>query len=114
MQLNDATLEIRPRSAWEAIDLGALLARRHARLLMLSWALLTLPVFALLSLLFWSHPSLALLLFWWLKPLYERLHYSFSLARCSATHRRCRKASGRCQACCGANGSQACPGDASA
>ncbi|MCQ4249394.1 DUF4129 domain-containing protein [Pseudomonas stutzeri] len=73
MQLNDATLEIRPRSAWEAIDLGALLARRHARLLMLSWALLTLPVFVLLSLLFWSHPSLALLLFWWLKPLYERL-----------------------------------------
>ncbi|EQM81584.1 DUF4129 domain-containing protein [Stutzerimonas stutzeri] len=73
MQLNDATLEIRPRSAWEAIDLGALLARRHARLLMLSWTLLTLPVFALLSLLFWSHPSLALLLFWWLKPLYERL-----------------------------------------
>lgn len=73
MQLSDATLEIRPRGAWEAVDLGALLARRHAGLLMSSWALFTLPVFALFSLLLWSHPSLAVLLFWWFKPLYERL-----------------------------------------
>lgn len=73
MRLSDATMEIRPRSAWESLDLGILLARRQARLLMLSWALLTLPVFALLSLIFWQHPTLSLLLFWWLKPLYERL-----------------------------------------
>lgn len=73
MQLNDATMAIRPRSAWEALDLGILLARRHARLLIVSWALLTLPVFALISLLLWQHPSLSLLLFWWCKPLYERL-----------------------------------------
>lgn len=73
MRLSDATLNIRPRSAWEALDLGILLARRQAGLLMLSWALLTLPVFALLSLVFWEYPSLSLFLFWWLKPLYERL-----------------------------------------
>lgn len=73
MQLNDATMAIRPRSAWEALDLGILLARRHAGLLMLSWALLTLPVFALISTLLWQHPTLSLLLFWWCKPLYERL-----------------------------------------
>ena len=73
MQLNDATMAIRPRSAWEALDLGILLARRHAGLLILSWALLTLPVFALISLLLWQHPTLSLLLFWWCKPLYERL-----------------------------------------
>ncbi|MCQ4258493.1 DUF4129 domain-containing protein [Stutzerimonas stutzeri] len=73
MQLNDATMAIRPRSAWEALDLGILLARRHAKLLMLSWALLTLPVFVLISLLLWQHPTLSLLLFWWCKPLYERL-----------------------------------------
>src|SRR5690606_19946782 len=73
MHLNDASVAIRPRSAWEALDLGTLLARRHGSLLMLTWALLTLPVFALLSLVFWQYPSLALLLFWWLKPLYERL-----------------------------------------
>ena len=73
MRLTDASVAIRPRSAWEALDLGILLARRHAGLLMLSWALLTLPVFALSSLIFWQYPSLAVLLFWWLKPLYERL-----------------------------------------
>ncbi len=73
MQLNDASMAIRPRTAWEALDLGVLLARRHAALLMLSWALVTLPIFTLFSLLFWQYPTLALLLSWWLKPLYERL-----------------------------------------
>lgn len=73
MRLSDASMEIRPRSAWEALDLGILLARRQAGLLMLSWALLTLPLFGLFSLLFWQHPTLSLFLFWWFKPLYERL-----------------------------------------
>lgn len=73
MQLTDASVSIRPRSPWEATDLGILLARRHAKLLMASWAAITLPLFATISLLLWQHPSLALLLFWWLKPLYERL-----------------------------------------
>ena len=73
MRLTDASVTIRPRSAWEACDLGVLLARRHAGLLTASWALLTLPVFVLCSALLWQQPSLAMLLFWWLKPLYERL-----------------------------------------
>lgn len=45
---------------------------RHAGLLMLSWAAVTLPLFALLSALLWRYP-LAVLLFWWLKPAWERL-----------------------------------------
>lgn len=73
MRLTDASVAIRPRSAWEAMDLGVLLARRHAGLLMASWALLTLPLFGLLCLLLWQYPGWAILLFWWLKPLYERL-----------------------------------------
>ncbi|MDX1298168.1 MAG: DUF4129 domain-containing protein [Pseudomonas sp.] len=73
MRLTDASVVIRPRSAWEAVDLGVLLAKQHAGLLMLSWALVTLPVFALLCLLLWDSPSIALLIFWWLKPAYERL-----------------------------------------
>ncbi|MDT3708910.1 MAG: DUF4129 domain-containing protein [Pseudomonadaceae bacterium] len=73
MRPAEANLTIRPRSAWEALDLGTLLARRHAGVLMFAWAALTLPVFGLLSALCWQQPSLALLLFWWLKPLYERL-----------------------------------------
>ncbi|MFV3303749.1 DUF4129 domain-containing protein [Pseudomonas sp. NY15181] len=73
MRLTDASVAIRPRSPWEALDLGILLARRHAGLLMGSWALVTLPVFALLSLLLWNHSGWAILLFWWLKPAFERL-----------------------------------------
>jgi len=64
---------IRPRNAWEAMDLGVLLSQQHRRLLMTSWALVTLPVFVLLSLMFWDTPSTALLLFWWLKPAFDRL-----------------------------------------
>ena len=73
MRLTDASVAIRPRSAWEAIDLGVLLARRHLGLLMASWALLTLPLFVLLSALLWQYPTVAVLLFWWLKPAWERL-----------------------------------------
>ncbi|MHA6494080.1 DUF4129 domain-containing protein [Pseudomonas borbori] len=73
MRLTDASVAIRPRSAWEAMDLGVLMARRHAGLLMATWALVTLPIFALLCLIFWSSPGWAMFLFWWLKPLYERL-----------------------------------------
>tara|TARA_Y100000593_G_scaffold51144_1_gene96193 strand:- start:1980 stop:3557 length:1578 start_codon:yes stop_codon:yes gene_type:complete len=73
MRLTEASVAIRPRSAWEAMDLGVLLARRHAGLLMASWALVTLPLFALLCAVLWQYPGWAVFLFWWLKPAYERL-----------------------------------------
>ena len=73
MRLTDASVVIRPRSAWEAVDLGVLLAKQNAGLQMLSWAIVTLPIFALLCLLLWDYPSIAVLIFWWLKPAYERL-----------------------------------------
>jgi hypothetical protein len=73
MPLSRAEAALRPRTPWEAVDLGVHLAQRHAGLLLGSWALLTLPLFALLSLLLWRWPGLVLLLFWWLKPAFERL-----------------------------------------
>lgn len=73
MRLTDSSIAIHPRSPWEAIDLGVLLARQHRALLMGSWALVTLPIFTLLSLSLWEYPTLAVLIFWWLKPVYERL-----------------------------------------
>jgi hypothetical protein len=73
MRLSDATVVIRPRTTWEAMDLGVLMSQQHRRLLMTSWAIVTLPLFALLSLLLWNSPSLAVFIFWWLKPAYERL-----------------------------------------
>lgn len=73
MRLSDASVVIRPRPTWEAMDLGVLLSQRHRRLLMTSWAVVTLPVFALLTWLLWESPSLAVFIFWWLKPAFERL-----------------------------------------
>ncbi len=73
MRLTEARVAIRPRNPWEAVDLGVLLARQHRRLLMTSWAIVTLPVFALITVVLWDYPSVAVLLFWWLKPAYERL-----------------------------------------
>ncbi|WP_395610749.1 DUF4129 domain-containing protein [Pseudomonas sp. B22129] len=73
MRLSDASVVIRPRTAWEAMDLGILMAREHRLLLMSTWALVSLPVFALLTVLLWEHPSTALFLFWWLKPAFDRL-----------------------------------------
>ncbi|MEK1844011.1 MAG: DUF4129 domain-containing protein, partial [Pseudomonas sp.] len=73
MRLSDASVVIRPRTTWEAMDLGVLLSQRHRRLLMTSWAIVTLPIFALLTLLLWDSPSLAVFLFWWLKPAFDRL-----------------------------------------
>ena len=73
MQLTDARVVIRPRSPWEALDLGVLMARQHQRTLMLGWACTSLPVFALLTFALWDCPSVALFIFWWLKPAFERL-----------------------------------------
>ena len=36
MRLSDASVVIRPRTTWEAMDLGVLLARKHRVLLMSS------------------------------------------------------------------------------
>ena len=33
MRLSDATVAIRPRSTWEAMDLGVLMSQQHRRLL---------------------------------------------------------------------------------
>ncbi|WP_434561563.1 DUF4129 domain-containing protein [Pseudomonas sp. Z4-20] len=73
MRLSDATVVIRPRTTWEAMDLGVLMSQRHRWLLMTSWALVTLPVYALLALLLWDSPSLVMFIFWWLKPAFDRL-----------------------------------------
>ncbi|WP_434560347.1 DUF4129 domain-containing protein [Pseudomonas sp. R1-6] len=73
MRLSDVTVAIRPRTTWEAMDLGVLMTQQHRRLLMASWAIVTLPVYALLTLLLWDSPSLVVFIFWWLKPAFERL-----------------------------------------
>ena len=71
MDLDRIAIALRPRSPWEAMDLGFALARRSFRTLWLLWLVTALPVpVALLFLPGWFMPW-GLLLTWWLKPLYE-------------------------------------------
>ena len=73
MRLTDASVAIRPRSNWEAIDLGVLLARQHLRLLFSSWLLITVPAFLLITAVLWNYPSVSIFVFWLLKPAFDRL-----------------------------------------
>jgi len=73
LNLETVSVVLRPRTTWEAVDLGIALARRHARAVWGSWALCVLPVHALAWLLLGRWPGLAFALLWWLKPLFDRV-----------------------------------------
>ena len=71
MDLDKVAARIRPRNGWEGIDLGFALARRWYRPLLTLWMCLALPTFVVLNLLLPVGGVAALLIFWWLKPLWE-------------------------------------------
>ena len=74
MQLEDLTAEVRPRTHWEAVDLGFALVRRHFPRLLLAWLLCIGPLWAVLLLLTrWVPVGLIVFVIWWLKPIYGRL-----------------------------------------
>ena len=72
MNLDQVTLEIRPRSAWEAVDLGLLMARRWWLPLMKAWLITSFPVLLIALLIPAEKWWASALVIWWLKPLYER------------------------------------------
>jgi hypothetical protein len=73
VQLADVRLELRPRTAWEAVDLGQLMYRRWWGTLHLAWFLTFLPLAVGLGIVFRERPRYALLALWWLLPLIERV-----------------------------------------
>ena len=75
MKLETLTVELRPRSSWEAMELGAALVRRHAGAIWKPWLLVTGVAFALLNLAAWAVGQiwLAWLLMWWLRPVFDRI-----------------------------------------
>ncbi|WP_242112032.1 DUF4129 domain-containing protein [Luteimonas aquatica] len=75
MRLESLRVELRPRSPWEAVELGMALVRTHAGAIWRPWLLLTLPVFALLNglALMLGAVWLAWLAMWWLKPVFDRV-----------------------------------------
>ncbi len=72
MNLDQVTLEIRPRSAWEAVDLGLLMARRWWLPMTKVWLLVSVPILLIALLIPTDKWWISALLIWWLKPLYER------------------------------------------
>ncbi len=71
MNYANLAFRLRPRSAYEAADLGMQMARRWWWPLASLWLLAALPFFVVCLLLF-DTASIALVVFWWGKPLYER------------------------------------------
>lgn len=71
MQLADLQAELRPRSWWEAMELGLALLRRDAAPAMGAWLALALPAWLLIAGLLWQHPFWALGLLWWLEALWD-------------------------------------------
>ena len=75
MRLEDLQVELRPRSPWEAVELGIALMRRHARAVWVPWVLCSLPVFAAANALAWWLDAIpwAAFVLWWLKPAFDRV-----------------------------------------
>jgi len=75
VQPADIALELRPRNAWEAMDLGLAMLQRWWRLVYLPHVILIGALLSVALLAAWrlDKPWLALALLWWLKPVYDRL-----------------------------------------
>lgn len=71
MDLAKLEISLRPRSHWEAIDLGFALARRWFVPLCTLWLMTAIPVALLILLGSADNLILLSLLVWWFKPIYE-------------------------------------------
>jgi hypothetical protein len=71
MNLDNVTVELRPRTEWEAADLGARMVRRDARTIYAAWFAITLPLYVLACLAIWfsPFPGYVSVAYWWLEPI---------------------------------------------
>lgn len=75
MKLETLTVELRPRSSWEAMELGTALVRRHAAAIWAPWVIVTGLCFALVASAAWAIGQVWLtwLVMWWLRPVFDRI-----------------------------------------
>lgn len=76
MNLDKLALVLRPRSNWEAIDLGVRMIQSWARPVYAAWLSVYLPIAGLLLLAIGyglDLPSWAPIVIWWLKPMFDRV-----------------------------------------
>ncbi len=71
MKFQDSQVKLRLRTPDEATDVGILLTRKYWWALLGSWVVFAVPFFGIACLI--PNTILALVFFWWFKPLYERL-----------------------------------------
>jgi hypothetical protein len=73
VQIERIALRLRPRNAWEALDLGIALVRASGGRVYGAWLATYLPAALVVYALLWERPVLAWLVLWWLKPLFDRV-----------------------------------------
>ena len=75
MQAADLAISLRRRTPWEAMDLGLTMLQRWWRQVYLPHCLVAIPLMALAIATGWHFERawVALLIVWWLKPLYDRV-----------------------------------------
>lgn len=77
MDLAKVSMQVRPRTPHEAADLGFVMARQWFVPLLLLAVVPTLPLMLCLFILFYDQPWWAVLILWWIKPLWETLQLQF-------------------------------------
>ena len=65
-------VRLRPRNAFEALDLGVALVRANLRPIYAVWFSVYVPAAIVAHAIFWNEPFWAWLLLWWLKPAFDR------------------------------------------
>lgn len=73
MQLDRLTVALRPRSPWEAMDLGLAMARAHWKRIVVPWLICVVPVVLAVSVALQSYSWAASIVVWWLKPMFDRI-----------------------------------------
>lgn len=73
MRLENIAIALRPRSPWEAIDLGYAMAQTWWPSLIKAWCAVYLPSALVINLACWKYPPLAVMILWWLKPAFDRV-----------------------------------------
>ena len=73
MRLENIAIALRPRSAWEAIDLGYAMTQTWWTALIKAWCAVYLPIALVINLVCWKYPPLAVMILWWLKPAFDRV-----------------------------------------
>ena len=66
-------VRLRPRTAWEALDLGVLMVRDNVRAIYAAWLAAYVPVAVAVLAYFHENLFWGWALLWWLKPAFDRL-----------------------------------------